>query len=86
MQAQLVDGLLAHLELLHLAGDRHGEVVDELDVPGDLEVGDPAPAEVLQMLVGDVIVPRQELHPCHDLLSEPAVGNAYYLDVLHGRM
>ena len=33
---------LAHLELLHLAGDRHRELVDEHDVARDLEVGEAA--------------------------------------------
>ena len=44
-EAELLDRLLAHLELLHLAGDRHRELVDDLDVARDLVVGDLALAE-----------------------------------------
>src|ERR671935_2246264 len=40
LQPELLDRLLAHLELLHLAGDGHRELVDELHVARHLEVGD----------------------------------------------
>src|SRR5690348_10562252 len=44
-QAQFGNHRLAHGELLHLAGDGGREAVHELDVPGNLEVGDLALAE-----------------------------------------
>ena len=46
LEAQFFDGLFAHEELLDFAGDGHGELVGELDVAGDLVVGDFAPAVV----------------------------------------
>src|SRR5262249_18723591 len=44
-QAQLLHGLLAQLELLHLAGDGQRELVHASNVARDLVVGDPALAE-----------------------------------------
>src|SRR5512136_106101 len=49
-QSQFPDGLLSHLELLDLAAYSHGKVVHELDVPGNLEMGDPAPAKLLYLI------------------------------------
>src|SRR4051812_19901100 len=50
VQPELLDRLVAQLELLDLARDRHREVADHDDVPGHLVVGDPAPAELAQRL------------------------------------
>ncbi len=40
VQFEVLDALLAHLELLHLASHSSGEFCHEGDVAGDLEVGD----------------------------------------------
>src|SRR5512137_1143661 len=85
LQAQFPDGLLSHLELLDLAANSHGEVVHEFDVPGDLEMGDPAPAEILD-LPGAGRCSLLELDPGHDLLAILFVRNAYDLDIAYGGM
>src|SRR4029079_1975275 len=46
LETEQLDGRLAHQVLLHLAGDRHGELVGDVDVARHLEVGDLARAEV----------------------------------------
>src|SRR3982750_3582353 len=51
-EAELGYGDLAHLELLDLAGDGHGELVGRLPVAGDLEVGEALAAEVSELIVG----------------------------------
>src|SRR5437667_1657355 len=51
-QPQFADHLLAHQELLDLAGDGHREVVDEFDVARDLVMGDLALAEGPDLLGG----------------------------------
>ena len=56
LQAQLFHCHLAHAELLDLAGYGHGELVGELDVTGDLIVGDLATAEVADGFFGGVRV------------------------------
>src|SRR2546421_8419665 len=82
LQPELGDGDLAHLELLDLAGHRHGELVDELDVAGDLEVGDLAPAELPELLrCGGGVLPEPD--PGHDLFAVLGVGNANDLYVAH---
>lgn len=53
--AQLDHADLAHAELLDLAADGHREVVDELDVPRRLEVGNAALAELAQRLGLDLM-------------------------------
>src|SRR6185312_15457140 len=52
-QPQLLDHRLAHQIFLHLAGDRHGEGVDEADVVRDLVMGDLALAEGGDLLCGE---------------------------------
>src|SRR5207237_8414823 len=59
--------LLPHLELLDLAGDRHRELVGELDVAGHLVVGDLPLAELLQGLLGQRGAWAQ-LDPGHEFL------------------
>ena len=48
------DVLLAHLELLDLAGDGGGEPLDEAHVPRNLEVRQLPLAEILYVLGGEV--------------------------------
>src|SRR3954451_12034375 len=43
-EAELIDRGVAHLELLHLASDRHRELLDEADIARHLEVRDPPAA------------------------------------------
>ena len=50
LQPELGDRLLAHDELLDLAGDGHRELGHELDVARDLVVGDLALAELADLL------------------------------------
>ncbi len=49
-QAEFLDGDLAHLVLLHLAGDGKREILHELDVVGDLESSDLALAEIADLV------------------------------------
>src|SRR5438874_6642257 len=79
-EAELADRHLAHLELLDLAGDGHGELVDRLPVAGNLEVGQALSTEGAEVvLAGDLALP--ERHPGHQLLAHARVGDA---DDLHG--
>src|SRR5206468_2481424 len=55
------DPLLAKDVLAHLAGDGPGQVVDDLDVVGHLEVGDPPPA-----VVADLLGRERRAGPGHD--------------------
>src|SRR5262245_57881140 len=50
MEAQFLDGDLAHLVLLDLARHCHGEIAHKLDVTWDLIVCDLAAAEVADLL------------------------------------
>src|SRR6516165_3284218 len=49
LEAELLDGGLPHLELLHLACDGHRELVGDMDVARDLVVRDPTFAERPQL-------------------------------------
>src|SRR4051795_2632581 len=75
---------LAHDELLHLAGDRHGELVHELPVAGDLEGRDLPPAGGRQLLGADRAALAQ-LDPGHDLLAVARAGHADEVGVADGR-
>src|SRR3954466_2955999 len=80
VQPELLDRGVAHLELLHLAGDRHRELVDDLHVARHLEVRDLAAAPLAQR----VAVERgalAELDPGHDLLAVALVGYPDHLRV-----
>src|SRR5579883_219269 len=81
-QPELGDGLLAHHELLDLAGDGHREFADELDVPWDLVVGDLALTELLDLLRRGALALAQ-LDPGADLLAVLRIGHADHLHVLH---
>src|SRR5215470_7716913 len=71
----LVPGPLAELDLLDLPRARHGELVDEGDVPGDLEASHAASAMRDHLLLGERAA-GLELHEGHRDLGEPAIGHA----------
>src|SRR5215469_18269052 len=73
----LVPGPLAELDLLDLPRARHGELVDEGDVPGDLEAGYAAAAMRDHLLLGKRAA-GLELHEGHPDLGEPAIGHAHH--------
>src|SRR3712207_9368596 len=77
LETELPDRDLAHLDLAHLAGDRHGEPVDDLDVARDLVVGQLAAAELAQRLGRERVGPRPQPHPGHELLAEAQIGRAH---------
>src|SRR2546423_3573399 len=52
LQPELVDGRVAQLELLDLAGDGHRELVDEAHVARHLVVGDLAATPLAQVVLG----------------------------------
>src|ERR1022692_2126296 len=79
-EAALADFLLAHDELLDFFRDGHGEVVDEADVLGDLEVSDFPLAECLNFLRRGGLA-GFELHPRQDGFTEAGVGDADDVDV-----
>ena len=54
LEPEPLDVLLAHLELLDLAGDRRGEPLDEANVLWDLEVGQLSLAKILYVLGAEV--------------------------------
>src|SRR5437660_9547668 len=79
VEAEFLDGLLAHLELLDLSGHRHRELVDELPVPRDLVGRDLAFAPRRELITGRARA-LAELHPGHDLF---AVALGRHADHLH---
>src|SRR5260221_4293328 len=80
LQAQLLDGLLAHQVFLYLAGDGHGESVHEFPVDGDLEGRDLALAELRKLVAGRHLA-LFEPHPRHELLAILEVWHTHDLDV-----
>src|SRR5581483_7371339 len=82
LEPELGHGLLPHLELLDLPGDRHREVGGELHVARDLVVGDLALAVLLQGVLGQGGA-LPDLDPGHQLLAVLDVGDADHLDVAH---
>src|ERR1700712_4103090 len=60
LQAELLHRRLAHLDLADLAGHRHRELLDDLDVAGDLVVGQPAAAEIAHGLGGERLGARAQ--------------------------
>ena len=81
-QAEVGHGGLAHLELLHLAGDGHRERVDDLHVARHLVVRDAALAELADLVLRDG---RAVLHldPGAELLAVAIVRDAEDRDVVH---
>src|SRR5260370_20737774 len=82
LQPQLRDGLLAHHELLDLAGDGHREFGHELDVARDLVVGDLALAELADLLGRDGLAAMQ-LDPGADLVAVARIERADHLHILY---
>jgi MMPL family len=80
-QAEPLDRVLSHLVLLNLAGDRHRELVGDLHIAGDLEVGDLSLAERPQRLDSERLGAVVELDDGHDLLAVSFVGDTDHLDV-----
>src|SRR6266571_1222425 len=76
-------GHLAHLVLLHLAGDGHRELAGEPQVTRDLVVRDLAGAELAHLLQGQRLA-RAQLHPGAQLLAVLGVGHPDHLHVLDG--
>src|SRR5450755_3475550 len=77
--------LLAHHELLDLAGDRHRKFVDEFDVARNLVVRVLSLAEAAD-LVGGQGLARARPDPCAELLAVAGVSDAENLDVQNLRM
>src|SRR6266446_7985548 len=84
-EAELVDHLLAHQELLDLAGHRRWKTVDELDVARDLVMGDLALAERAD-LFGARRLAVAQTNPGAELLAVTRVGDADHLNVPDLRM
>src|SRR4051794_11136491 len=80
VQPEQLDRRLAHQVLLHLAGDRHRELVGHVHVPRHLEVCDLAATEL-----GDIVRGQRRAfshaHPRHDLLAVLLVGDSDHLHV-----
>src|SRR6201987_4318599 len=60
---------LAHLDLAHLAGHRHRELLHYVDVPRDLVVRQLSRAERAQRVGGQLGRARAQPHPDHELLA-----------------
>src|ERR1700730_1927384 len=84
-EAELVDHLLAHQELLDLAGHRRREAVDELDVARDLVMGDLALAKGAD-LFGARRLAVAQTNPGAELLAVARVGDADHLHILDLRV
>src|SRR5512136_1997194 len=79
-QMQLLDRHLTELELLDLPGSGHGKGTDELDIPGDLVIGDPSLAECAH-LVFRHLRPLPENDRRHYLLAVLPVGDPVNLHI-----
>src|SRR5436190_1854971 len=84
-QAELLYHLLAHQELLDLAGHRRRKAVDELDIARDLVMGDLALAEGADLLGARRLAVAQA-NPSAELLAVAWVGDADDLNVLDLRV
>src|SRR3989337_2729861 len=82
-EAEAMGRDLAHLDLADLAGDGHGELVDDLEVARHLVVGDLAPAEGLEAGERELVALPQP-HPGADLLAVLGIGHADDLHVSDG--
>src|SRR5690242_19763199 len=74
VEAEDLHRALAHLDLAHLAGHRHRELVGDVHVPRDLVVRQLPRAERAQRLGGQLGHPRAQPHPGHELLAVLGVG------------
>src|SRR5436190_13251376 len=84
-QAELLYHLLAHQELLDLAGHRRRKAVDELDVARDLVMGDLSLAEGADLLGARRLAVAQA-NPGAELLAVARVGDADDLHILDLRV
>src|SRR3979411_677416 len=73
---------LAHFDLADLAGDRHREFVDDVDVARDLVVGQLAVGELSDCLRVEWASARLHPDPGTDLFAVLLVGDADHLSVL----
>src|SRR5947209_9847463 len=80
LQAQLLDRLLAHQELLNLAGYRHREIVHKLEVARHFIMSNLALTEHLQFILGKLLT-GLDLHPCHDLFTVLDIRHTNHLHV-----
>src|SRR5690348_14757071 len=81
-EAQLLHRRFPHHKLLHLAGDGHGEGIDEFDVAGYFVMRDLAFAEGLDLL-GAGAFAGFELDPGAKLLAVFLIGHAHNLHRFH---
>src|SRR5271165_4805513 len=82
LQAALLDLELADAELLDLAGDGHGKLLDEAHVLRNLEVGN------LPLAVGADLrlrgtAPRLQPNPGHHDLSQSIIGDSHHVHFGH---
>src|SRR5882757_1915674 len=82
LQPEDLDGHLAHFDLADLAGDRHREFVDDVDVARDLVVGQLAVRELTDCLRVERASARLHPDPGTDLFAVLLVGDADHLSVL----
>ena len=75
-QPEAPDRLLAQQELLDLAGDGHRELVDDEHVARDLEVREPARAELAHRVGVERLRPGAQPDPRAELLAVALVGHA----------
>src|SRR6516164_1855057 len=83
-QAQLINRDFPHFEFLDLAGDGHWKRIHESDIAGYFEVRDPAPTEVLDILLREFCSLLQ-LHPGHHCFAILVVRDADYLHIADTR-
>src|SRR5205085_5916813 len=76
---------VAHDELLDLAGHRHREFIDELDIARNLVVGDLALAKAAHLLRRQRLA-RLDADPRAELFAVTIVGDTKYLHILDFRM
>src|SRR5579859_2745131 len=80
LQVQILDGLLAHQELLDFACNGHREFIDEHDIAWNLVVSDLVPAEFANLLYAGLLA-WLEADPGADLLAVFGIGHANDLDI-----
>src|SRR5262249_54972870 len=81
---QLTNRDFPHFEFLDLAGDGHRKRIHESDIAGYFEVRDPAPTEVLDILVRELCSLLQ-FHPGHHFFAILVVRDADYLHIADTR-
>src|SRR2546423_6810998 len=81
VEPQARDRLVAHLVLLHLAGDGHRKLVDDDDVARDLVVSELAVAELADRVGVEARDAFAQNDPRAQLLAVMLVRDAYHLHV-----